>query len=209
MPDIGLFPLGLALLPGERLPLHIFEPRYKELINECIDTASEFGIILLDSRGIRDVGTRAAVAEVLERYDDGRMDIVVEGSQRFRLLEIKAERSFLTAEVEPLLDSTALPDRDVYEESLREYRRVMTAAGVDLEEPVPDRLGLAFHLAARFRMGVDRKQELLEMRSEVQRLERIKELLEASAALIRRQRIEKSAATNGRADRLGPLGPLP
>jgi Lon protease-like protein len=205
MTEIGLFPLGLVLLPEERVPLHIFEPRYKELINECIDTQTEFGIVLLNSRGIREAGTKAEVVEVLERFDDGRLNIVVEGTERFKLLEIRSERSYLTAEIEPLVDDTPLPPDAAYEDCRAEYRRVMEATGLELDELVPDHRGLAFQVAAQFQMGVDVKQELLEMRSEIERLARVKQLLEASASAIRRQAIGKRASGNGKVDRMGPL----
>lgn len=207
MADIGFFPLGLVLLPGERMPLHIFEPRYKELINECIASQSEFAIVLLNSRGTREVGTRAEVVEVLERYEDGRLDIVVEGTDRFHLRNIKAERSFLTADIDPFTDSAPLPDHRVYEDCLAEYRRVMEWVGLPVDAPEPDHRGLAFRLAGQFRMGIDVKQELLEMRSETERLARVKELLEASAAPMRAQRIQKKASSNGHVDSMGPLGP--
>ena len=204
MSEIGLFPLGLVLFPGERVPLHIFEERYKELIGECLDTGSEFGIVLLNSKGTRDVGTQAEVVEVLERYEDGRLDIVVQGTDRFNLLDIRSERSFLTAEIEPLEDDTPLPGDAEYESCLNKYRQVMQAAGVEIDEPEPDYRGLAFHLAVRFQMGVDVKQELLEMRSESMRLDRVKQLLEASAAAIRGHAIGKRASSNGKVDRIGP-----
>ena len=205
--EIGLFPLGLVLLPGERVPLHIFEPRYKELINECISSQSEFGIVLLNSRGTRDVGTKAEVVEVLERYDDGRLDVVVQGTMRFKLLKIRFERSFLTGVIAPFVDDVPLPGDAEYESCLEEYRRAMSAIGIDHDEPSPDYLGLAFHVASRFQMGIDIKQELLEMRSESARLSRLKELMEAAAASMRRQIVEKRAATNGEVDRMGRLGP--
>jgi hypothetical protein len=112
----------------------------------------------------------------------------------------------LTAEINPLLDDAPLPPDSAYEDCLLEYRRVMETTGLELDELVPDHRGLAFQVAAQFRMGVDVKQELLEMRSESQRLDRVKELLEASATAIRRQAIEQRASTNGKVDRLGPLG---
>lgn len=207
MSEIGLFPLGLVLLPGERVPLHIFEERYKELINECLDTDSEFGIVLLNSKGTRDVGTKAEVTEVLERYEDGQLDVVVQGTDRFNLLEIRAEKSYLTAEISPLEDDTPLPPDTEYESCLQEYRRVMQATGAEFDEPEPDYRGLAFALAAQFQMGIDVKQELLEMRSESARLDRVKELLEMSASAIRKQAIQKKASSNGKIDHMGPLGP--
>ena len=80
MPEIGLFPLELVLLPTERVPLHIFEPRYKELIGECLTEGREFGLVLEDAEGRREIGTRARVIEVLQVFDDGRMNVVVEGA---------------------------------------------------------------------------------------------------------------------------------
>src|SRR5215470_2935880 len=102
--EIGLFPLGMVLLPTEQVPLHIFEPRYRELIGECLEEEREFGLVLADDDGIRDIGTRAAVTEVLERFDDGRLNVVVEGRERFRISELTGGRSFQTAEVEPIED---------------------------------------------------------------------------------------------------------
>src|SRR6476619_38938 len=86
VPEIGLFPLGLVLLPTERVPLHIFEDRYRELIGECIELEREFGLLYADDAGLREVGCRAGVLDVLERFDDGRMNIVVEGRERFRVV---------------------------------------------------------------------------------------------------------------------------
>ena len=100
MAEIGLFPLELVLLPTERVPLHIFEDRYKELIAECLADDGEFGLVFADERGLREIGTLAAVSDVLERFEDGRLNIVVEGRGRFRLLELTRGRAFHTAEVE-------------------------------------------------------------------------------------------------------------
>ena len=79
MEEIGLFPLGLVLLPTEQVPLHIFEPRYRELITECLDQDEPFGLVFADDDGLRRVGTLASVVEVTDRFDDGRLNVVVEG----------------------------------------------------------------------------------------------------------------------------------
>src|SRR6266545_6852518 len=104
MSEIGLFPLGVVLLPTERLPLHIFEERYKELIGECLQTDGDFGLVFADDDGMRTTGTRAGVVQVLERFPDGRLNIVVEGRERFRIVEVTSGRSFDTAIVEELPD---------------------------------------------------------------------------------------------------------
>ena len=100
MIEIGLFPLGLVLLPTEQVPLHIFEPRYQELIGESLESGIPFGIVYADDDGLRQVGTLANVSEVTERFDDGRLNIVVDGGERFRLLELTSGRSFVTGRVE-------------------------------------------------------------------------------------------------------------
>ena len=127
MPEIGLFPLALVLAPTERVPLHIFEPRYKELIGECIAGAEPFGLLLEDDSGRRDIGTLADVREVVHVFDDGRMNILVEGRDRFRVTEWTDGRSFPTAEVEPLEDEDdALPEATAAEEALVLFRHSPT-----------------------------------------------------------------------------------
>jgi Lon protease-like protein len=94
VPELGLFPLPLVLVPTERIPLHIFEPRYKELIGECLETDGEFGLVLATGDGaVHEIGTRARVLEVLEELDDGSLNVVVEGGDRFRLLELTSGRT--------------------------------------------------------------------------------------------------------------------
>ena len=101
MPELGLFPLPIVLLPTERVPLHIFEPRYRELIDECLETGGEFGLLFATDEGaVHEIGTRATVEEVLDELDDGRLNIIVEGRERFRLLELTSGRSFTTGLVE-------------------------------------------------------------------------------------------------------------
>ena len=105
--EIGLFPLGIVVLPGELTPLHIFEPRYRELVGEAIELETPFGILLTDDEGLREVGTTVRVTEVVERFEDGRFVVVVEGGERFRLLRFTEGRAFRTGEVEPVADGDA------------------------------------------------------------------------------------------------------
>ena len=135
MNEIGLFPLELVLLPTERVPLHIFEPRYKELIGECLRGGLEFGLMLQDEQGRRDIGTRAAVVEVLQVFDDGRMNVVVEGRDRFRLLELTGGRAFTTARVEPVVDEPDDADETESARALELFRELATVAGSDVDVP--------------------------------------------------------------------------
>ena len=112
MDEIGLFPLGLVLLPTEQVPLHIFEPRYRELIAECLEREQPFGLVYADDDGLRRTGTLATVVEVVDRFDDGRLNIVVEGGDRFRLVELTEGRSFHTGTIEPFSDRDDPPPPD-------------------------------------------------------------------------------------------------
>src|SRR5205814_4924721 len=135
MTEIGLFPLALVLLPTERVPLHIFEPRYKELIGECLTEGREFGLVLEDDQGRREIGTRAGVIEVLQVFDDGRMNVVVEGRERFRLLELTGGRAFLTGDVEPLDDDVDPPEEEDVERAVAAFRRLVDVAEAEVDEP--------------------------------------------------------------------------
>src|ERR1044072_7393567 len=105
MPELGLFPLPIVLVPTERIPLHIFEPRYRELIEERVETGNEFGLVLPTGDGpVHESGTRARVTDVIEQLDDGNMTVVVEGGERFRLLELTSGRTFTTGLVEEVVD---------------------------------------------------------------------------------------------------------
>jgi Lon protease-like protein len=199
MPEIGLFPLELVLLPTERVPLHIFEPRYKELIGECLDEGREFGLMLEDESGRRGIGTRAAVIEVLQVFDDGRMNVVVEGRERFRLVELTEGRSFLTGEVEPHEDEADPPGREEVEAALAVFRKLVEVAESDVDEPDPAAASLSFELASRVDFGHELKQELLELRSERRRLQRLVQILaRAVEAMALEREVRERAATNGR-----------
>ncbi len=199
MEEIGLFPLELVLLPTERVALHIFEPRYRELIQECIDRDGEFGLVLQLEDGVAETGTRAAVAKVLQVLDDGRMNIVVEGRDRFRVVEITRGRSYITAEVEPIGDEPDEPDPETIERALTLFRRLIEATESAAEEPDLDGAQLSFDLAARIDFGIDVKQELLELRSPRERFERTIELLEeALEAVELENELRRRAAGNGK-----------
>src|SRR5438094_3163303 len=103
---LPLFPLDLVLLPGVPLPLHIFEPRYKEMIKECLDQNRAFGIIRSKGEALATIGCTAEIMNVLKTYPDGRMNILAEGKKRFEVLQVNQERAFLRAEVFYLDDAS-------------------------------------------------------------------------------------------------------
>ncbi len=200
MDELGLFPLGIVLVPAERAPLHIFEPRYRELIGECLELEREFGSILVEEEGMHSIGTRTRVTEVLERFEDGRLTVVVEGGERFRVVELTEGRSFHTAQVDPVEDETSeTAPPDVVKKALVRYRRLARLAEVDTDELDPASPRLSFELASRVDFGVQRKQHLLEMRSEPERLAMVSSLLvDAARLLAREQEVRESASTNGK-----------
>jgi Lon protease-like protein len=197
--EIGLFPLGIVLLPTERIPLHIFEPRYRELIGECIDEGREFGLVLADDEGLREIGTRAAVTQVLERFDDGRLNVLVEGRERFRLVELTSGRSFDTGEVEPVVDAADEPVAADVERALDLLRRLAEMAGADIEGLEVTTRSPSFELAARVDFEPRLKQRLLELRSEPERLQTLAELLEWATKMLELQQAgSRIAQQNGK-----------
>ncbi len=199
MPEIGLFPLELVLLPTERVPLHIFESRYKELIGECLAEDREFGLVLEDESGRREIGTRAGVIQVLQVFDDGRMNIVVEGRERFRLVDVTEDRPYLTGDVEPVDDADDPPTKKEIERTLEAFRQLVQVAEAEVDEPDTGSDVLSFQLAARIDFGVELKQELLELRSERARIVRLAQLIgRAIDALELEREVRDRASGNGK-----------
>jgi ATP-dependent Lon protease len=196
--EIGLFPLGIVLLPTERVPLHIFEPRYQELIGECLETEDPFGLLYADEQGVREVGTLAHVDEVLERFDDGRMNIVVVGSERFRVDGLTRGRSFMTADVSPVEDDSADADAETAARAIGAFRALAVLAGAEPEDPDEASPVLAFTLAAQVELPPEAKQQLLELTREQERLELVAELLDAArTTLIATRELGERAKRNG------------
>ena len=201
MDELGLFPLGIVLLPTERLPLHIFEDRYKELVEECLDQEAEFGLVYADSDGIRDVGTRARVAEVLTRFEDGRLNILVEGGERFQVEELTDGRSFHTAQVSPVADAEDAADTAAIEDAMRMFGVLRDVTGSEVELPDPGSPQLSFALAGKVELAAGEKLMLLRELSERRRIELVQELLEHAVLAARRMlRAAERATTNGRVD---------
>jgi Lon protease-like protein len=204
MSELGLFPLRIVLLPSEQIPLHIFEDRYQELIGECLAEEREFGLIYADDDGLREIGTLAAVTEVLDRFDDGRLNIVVEGRERFRLLELTRGRSFQTGLVEPLEDEPDVADPADSEHALELFHRLVELTGAEVEEPRLSAEQLSFELAGRFELAPQLKQNLLQLTSERQRMHMLAELLAGAAVAVEREReIADRAHGNGKVDPRG------
>jgi Lon protease-like protein len=199
--ELPIFELPVVLLPGELLPLHIFEERYKRMLGHCLDSGEPFGIVFSDEEGgARNVGCTAEVAEVLEHFEDGRMNVVVSGGNPFRVLDRFEGSDFPAGDVE-LIDEESEPserDEAAAELARRTFRELASQAGA---EP-PDIEELADHdayaLAARITLPAETKQVLLETRSEADRMRTLGRALRAVARAVRRQRrIAERARSNG------------
>lgn len=201
MDELGLFPLGIVLLPTEQLPLHIFEERYKELVDECLEQDAEFGLVYADDDGLRDLGTRARVVEVLTRFEDGRLNILVEGGDRFRLVELTDGRSFSTGLVTPIEDVDDSAAAATVDEALRLFGLLREVTESEVDAPERELSQLSFALAGKVELPADDKLGLLAETSERLRMELVQELL--ANAVLTAQRVRRAAeraSTNGKVD---------
>jgi Lon protease-like protein len=197
--EFPLFPLGLVALPSELIPLHIFEQRYKAMMNECLRDEREFGILWLADDGLREIGCACEIAEVIERMDDGRMNLVARGTRPFRVLERQGHLAYPAGVVEFLDDREGELDADVAQAAHEAYADLVRRA-TDRDPTAEELAELdAYAMAATVDFGLDAKQGLLDLRSENARLRLVTRLFRAA---IKRldfvDRAQARARSNGR-----------
>lgn len=183
MKKLGLFPLKVVLFPDSYLPLHIFEERYKLLINKCMNENSLFGINFNDSVKMYEIGCSAIVDNVMKRYDDGKMDIVVKGINRYRLNHFKeGENLYYEGEIEDFGDVNEKIDYSVLRSCIEKYNAIADKLRyLNLERYSIEKLSgfnPSFVLAQKAGMTLNQRQELLELQSENQRLSLLHEHLD-------------------------------
>lgn len=171
---IPLFPLDVVLFPGAPLPLHIFEDRYKDMIDVCLQSKSNFGVVRAQREGLATVGCTARIVRVLHRYDDGRMDILCLGEQRFEIETLESSRTYLEAQVDFFDDEEEEAPKNLKEECVAMHFETLELAGVetpgisiDLDQPV------SFLLASALPTDLEFKQQLLSFRSDAERTRRL------------------------------------
>jgi Lon protease-like protein len=195
---LALFPLELVLFPGAPLPLHIFEPRYKELIAECLEQKKSFGMVRAKENAVAEVGCTAMILNVNRKYDDGRLDISTEGKQRFSILELNHDRAFLQAEVTWFEDeeAPAVANTDVAN-AIDLHKQLFHVLGQETEVE-ENAASVSFHLANALPVDLDFKQALLEMKSETERLETLIEYYRATIPQLEKtMRAREKAGGNG------------
>jgi len=199
---LPLFPLDLVLLPGTPLPLHIFEPRYKEMIGECRANHAPFGVVraLQEEDGFADVGCTAEIISITKEYPDGRMDLVAEGRKRFEVLTFNRERSFLQADVLFVPDEPGAASADDKARAIQAHLEILSLAGAVQDLSETDQGAVSFYLAGSLPLDLDFKQKLLAMRSESQRIQAVADYLESILPNLRRAaRAREKAGGNGHA----------
>jgi Lon protease-like protein len=199
-----LFPLGIVALPHEGVPLHIFEDRYRRMINDCLlaDPGSgerEFGIVWLSEEELKPVGCACEIEKVLERMDDGRMNILARGTRPFRLVERQDDLPWPAGVVEFMAEPEEAIDPQALDAAHELYRELVEqATDQRLEEDELKALD-AYRMAATVEFGSDAKQELLELRSENARLRLLALLLRAAIKRLELvERAEARARSNGK-----------
>ena len=197
--EFPLFPLGLVALPDELIPLHIFEQRYKTMMDECLRDEREFGIVWLADDGLREIGCACEIAEVIERMDDGRMNLVARGTRPFRVLERQGHLAYPAGVVEFLDDREDELDAELVGGRARGLRRPRQATRPTATPPRKLAEMSAYAMAATVDFGLDAKQGLLDLRSENARLRLVTRLFRAA---IKRldfvDRAQARARSNGR-----------
>ena len=197
--EFPLFLLPTVALPGELIPLHVFEERYKTMIGECIEREREFGIVWLSDESLREVGCAARIERVLERMEDGRMNVLVRGTRPFRVLERQSHLAYPAGVVDFVEDRSEGVEPELQKSAHQAYAElVKRATDRDMDE---DELGdmSAYAMAATVDFGLDAKQGLLDMRSENARLRLVTRLFRAAMKRLDLvERAQERARSNGK-----------
>jgi Lon protease-like protein len=197
--DFPLFPLGIVAIPHEYVPLHIFEPRYRTMIGECLDRDAEFGIVWEDDDGRKPIGCACEITEVLERMEDGRMNIVTRGTRPFRIVEAQDDLPYPAGTVEFLRDEEEEPDETVAASARDAYAELVHQATDQRLDEEELRAMDAYAMAATVDFGLDAKQGLLDLRSENARLRLVLRLFRAATKRLDFiERAQARARSNGK-----------
>ena len=183
---VPVFPLSVVLLPRMPLPLHIFEPRYREMIHDCLVEATPFAVLLHTGNTMQNIGSLARIEEILQRYDDGRMDILTVGISRVRVLELDESKSYLQAKVCEYADvkRSGETSEAIIEQAIGALTEFAEVAGYTIDRSMVAGLSpedLSFLLATIDLFAIEDRQRFLEMRSSKQRItEAVRSIREAA-----------------------------
>ncbi len=196
--DLGLFPLDLVILPGEKVPLHLFEPRYRQLYADCVLEDRPFVIVQAGPAGPVNIGCTTRFETLVRRFEDGRLNVIVQGLEPVELVEESEGRLYFSAKVRALADDPAPAPDGLAGQVLSRFRSL---AGLpdDAMPPAPEGTPLSYAIAGAFELPSGPKQELLESRDEGRRLEMVDEILSAVDQELQHARVAaERASTNGK-----------
>jgi Lon protease-like protein len=197
--DFPLFPLGLVALPGELVPLHIFEERYKTMIGRCLAEGSEFGIVWVSDDGLREVGCACEVTEILETLEDGRINLIARGTRVFRVQSRQEDLPYPAGTVEFLDDREEDIDPGALQAAREAYAELVEQATDRSPESEELEELTAYEMAATVEFGLDAKQGLLDLRSETARLKLVARLFRAAIKRLDYvERAQARARSNGK-----------
>jgi Lon protease-like protein len=197
--DFPLFLLPIVALPGELIPLHVFEERYKTMMGECLEGSRQFGILWLSDDGLREVGCAVRIERVLEQLDDGRMNLLVRGERPFRVVERQSHLPYPAAVVEFVEDRVEDPDAELIEKAHKSYAQLVQRATDRAPEESELQKMSAYAMAATVDFGLDAKQGLLDLRSEKARLRLVTRLFRAAMKRLDLvERAHERARSNGK-----------
>jgi len=182
MDRVGLFPLQIVLFPESVFPLHIYEDRYKKLINQCLVSKKVFGVNLSLSTKMYNVGCSAQILDIVQKYDNGDLDITVKGIRRYRLNDFEESKNkYVEADIEYFDDNEEKLDLDLIERSIIEFNQIAEFVNsIKIEKISRDEVSNiypSFLIAQKAGLNLNQRQDLLEMTSENTRLEYLLEHL--------------------------------
>lgn len=173
---IPIFPLGIVVYPGEALNLHIFEPRYKQLIMECHQAGKPFGIPTVIDERLTEMGTLVQVTGISQVYDDGKMDITTEGIMVFRILEVIKElpEKMYSGAIVNYPDNSTAGNKSLMQKLVQALKELHKLLNVEKQFKKPENELSAYDVAHHAGLSLTEEYELLELLNELQRQEYLK-----------------------------------
>ena len=176
---IPLFPINISILPEEKVPLHIFEDRYKKMINRCLINKTSFGIIYKNKEKLHDIGTKVKIIKVYKKYDDGRYDLLVEGQKRFKVLNFIKNRSLWQGVIQHFNEGYNKIDKIKFSKTLDKYLKLLLTLDIDHDIQSEINKTKSFDFTKNILIPTDIKQEFLELINEEERIDYINDFLES------------------------------
>ncbi len=201
MKNIGLFPLGIVLFPESNYPLHIYEDRYKKLINHCITEKVNFGINLINNSKLFDIGCSANVIDIIKRYPDGKIDILVSGIKRFKVVHFtEGDSPYYVAQVEYFDDFDENMNEVLFYDCVEIFNKISeNVHSVKIDRIIPTTIKTkmpSFVIAQKAGLTAEQKQMLIESRSENWRLEYLMKHLRKLLPIIKESETISSIVKN-------------